>query len=35
MSKRILVVDILSKRCPVDKVSGLLVYNAHRLAILL
>lgn len=30
VSKRILVVDILSKRCPVDKVSGLLVYNAHR-----
>ncbi len=31
MTSRILVVDLLKKVCPVEKVSGILVYNAHKL----
>ena len=30
ITSRILVVDLLRKYCPVEKVAGLLVYNAHR-----
>jgi len=30
ITSRILVVDLLRKQCPVDKVAGLLVFNAHR-----
>lgn len=30
VTSRILVVDLLRAQCPVDKVSGLLVWNAHR-----
>ena len=31
VTSRILVVDLLKKVCPVEKVSGVLVYNAHKL----
>lgn len=30
ITSRILVVDLLKKQCPVDKVAGILVFNAHR-----
>ncbi|XP_011408640.1 PREDICTED: DNA repair endonuclease XPF-like, partial [Amphimedon queenslandica] len=30
VTSRILVVDMLRKVCPVDKVAGILVYNCHR-----
>ena len=30
ITSRILVVDLLRRQCPVDKVAGLLVFNAHR-----
>ena len=30
VTSRILVVDLLKKQCPVDKLSGILVFNAHR-----
>ena len=30
ITSRILVVDLLRKQCPVDKVAGLLVFNSHR-----
>ena len=30
VTSRILVVDMLRGHCPVDKVAGLLVFNAHR-----
>lgn len=33
ITSRILVVDLLRKYCPVEKVSGILVYNAHRYCI--
>jgi len=30
ITSRILVVDLLRRQCPVDKVAGLLVFNSHR-----
>jgi hypothetical protein len=30
ITSRILVMDLLRKHCPVEKVSGVLVFNAHR-----
>ena len=32
ITSRILVVDLLKKLCPVDKVAGILVCSAHRCA---
>ena len=34
ITSRILMVDMLRKYCPVKKVAGLLVYNAHRFSII-
>ena len=31
VTSRILVVDFLKKHCPLEKVAGILVFNAHRL----
>ena len=30
VTSRILVVDLLKSQCPADKVTGVLVFNAHR-----
>lgn len=30
VTSRILVVDLLKSQCPVDKITGILVFNAHR-----
>ena len=30
ITSRILVVDLLKGQCPVDKIAGILVFNAHR-----
>lgn len=30
VTSRILVVDLLKNQCPADKVTGVLVFNAHR-----
>ena len=34
ITSRILMVDLLLKYCPVEKVAGLLVNNAHRFSII-
>ena len=30
VTSRILLMDLLRKQCPIEKVQGLLVYNAHK-----
>ena len=30
VTSRILVVDLLKNQCPADKITGVLVFNAHR-----